>query len=159
MTIAQTLLPELDRETATDSVSTWRIHWRYTGVFPEPEEDTSPIVQEIADFLHMWSCIEAGFEALDASGQMAFRADPDLVPPVFQGFDGTREGEYQGTARYMIEHLECFAAFAGRDLEAHHPVVADYRRILKAFNPVWEPIDGARTLTLNELRMVLAYSA
>lgn len=132
-------------------------HWRYSGIFPEPEADTSPIVQEIADFMDMWARIEEAFKALAAPEQEAFRADQDLMPPVFQGFDGNCEGEYQGVAGFMIEHLECFAEFAGRDLESHHPVVAGYRRILKAFRPIRERIDGTRTLTLGELRTVLSW--
>jgi len=132
------------------------IQWRYSGIFPDPEVDTSPIVQEIADFLDMWSCLEEGFEALPAADQKAFREANDLIPPVFQGFDGKEEGDYLGVARFMIGHLECFTKFAGRDLEAYHPVVKGYRRVLKAFHPVRDRIDGARTLTVNELRTVLS---
>jgi hypothetical protein len=35
-------------------------------------------------------------------------------------------------------------------------VVPHYRRILKALDPVRERIEGSRTLTLGELRAVLA---
>lgn len=168
MNHAQTLLPEVDQE-----IARWRLpdrrfreaissghsasaHWRYPGIFPDPEVDTSPVVQEIADLLDMWSCIEEGFEALVPADQRAFREDNDLMPPVFQGFDGKVEGDYQGVAAFMIGHLECFRKFAGRDLESYHPVVEGYRRVLEAFRPIRERIDGARTLTVSELRTVLS---
>ncbi len=127
----------------------------HSGIFAGPEEDTSPLVQEIADFLDMWSCIEAGFRALDAPDQKAFREDKDLIPPVFQGFDGNEEGEYLAVAEFMIGHLERFAKFAGRDLESYHPVLEGYRQVLKAFHPIWERVGGTRTLTVSELRMIL----
>jgi len=123
----------------------------------EESADTSPIIQEVGDFLAMWACIEAGFQALPTAEQEACREDPDLVPAVFQGFDGNSEGEYLGAARFMIRHLACFSRFAGRDLESYHPVVPHYRRILQALDPVRERIEGERTLTLGELRTVLAH--
>jgi uncharacterized protein YfbU (UPF0304 family) len=151
MNIAQTLLPEFDQEIAGCRIPGGRFR-----IFPDPEADASPIVQEIADFLDMWSCLEDGFEALDAADQKAFREDDDLIPPVFQGFDGNEEGDYQGVAGFMIGHLACFTKFAGRDLESHHPVVEGYRRVLQAFHPVRDRIDGTRTLTVSELRAVLS---
>jgi len=168
MNLAQTLLPELDREIggcripdrrfreAISSGHTASVQRRYSGIFRDPEVDTSPVVQEIADFLDMWSCIEEGFEALAPADQGAFREGDDLIPPVFQGFDGNVEGDYQGVAGFMIGHLECFRKFAGRDLESYHPVLECYRRVLKAFRPVRDRIDGSRTLTVSELRTVLS---
>lgn len=122
----------------------------------EESADTSPIIQEVGDFLAMWACIEAGFQALATAEQEACREDPDLVPAIFQGFDGSSEGEYVGAARFLIRNLACFTPFEGRDLESYHPVVPHYRRILKALDPVRERIEGSRTLTLGELRAVLA---
>jgi len=155
MNTAQTLLPELDQRIA----GCRRFHGRYSGIFPDPEVDSSPIVQEIADFLDMWSCIEEGFEALAPADQQAFRENDELMPPVFQGFDGKKEGEYLGVARFMVGHLECFTKFAGRDLESYHPVVDGYRRVLKAFRAVRDRVDGTRTLTVNELGTVLSTQA
>lgn len=131
------------------------VPWRTSGGFPEPEDDPTTNVQEIADFLEMWSCIEEGFAALDASNQESIREDNELVPAVFQGFDGVYEGEYLATARFMIEHLERFAKFVGRHLESYHPMIEGYRRLLKAFRPIRERMDGNRTLTVGELRAVL----
>jgi len=138
------------------SGNTGSIHWRDPGIFPDPEQDTSPIVQEIANVLDMWSCIEEGFKALDPPDQKAFREDENLTPPVFQGFDGSHEGEYQGVARFMIGHLQCFTKFAGRDLESYHPVVERYRRVMQAYHPISEQMDGNRTLTVSELRTILS---
>jgi uncharacterized protein YfbU (UPF0304 family) len=138
--------------------TTGSIPWRYPGIFPDPEEDTSPIVQEIANVLDMWSCIEHGFEALDPSDQKAFREDETLIPPVFQGFDGNHEAEYQDVARFMIGRLPYFTKFAGRDMESYRPMVERYRRIMRAYLPVWERMDGTRTFTLSELRTILSGS-
>jgi len=59
-------------------------------------------------------------------------------------------------ARFPIRNLACFSPFEGRDLESYHPVVPHCRRILKTLNSIREPIEGTRTLTLGELRSVLA---
>lgn len=121
----------------------------------EAEDGGSPLSRDVAGFFEMWARIEEGFAALDASDQRAFREDKDLLPPVFQGFDGQCEGEYQRMARFMIEELGRFKGFAGRDLESYRPMVGRYRRLLEAFRPIWSRIEGRRPLTANELRAVL----
>lgn len=113
-------------------------------------------IHEVADFFDMWSRIEEGFAALEAPDQEAFRGDKDILPPVFQGFDGKGEREYKRAAQFMIANLERFEGFAGRDLESYHPVVACYRQVLEAFRPIWREVGGRRPLTAGELRAILA---
>ncbi len=134
----------------------WSNHPRFAGFPPEPKEDASPLVQEIADILHMWSCIEDAFAALAPGEQEAFRRDGNLLPAVFQGFDGRRERDYRSVASFLIEHIGCFARFSGRDLESYHPVAKSYRRLLEAFQPLWEGCGATRALTADELRLILS---
>lgn len=131
------------------------IHGPFPDALRAPEDGGSPIARDVAGFFEMWAHIEEGFAALDASDQRAFREDKDLVPPVFQGFDGQCEGEYQHMARFMIEELGRFKGFAGRDLESYHPMVGRYRQLLEAFRPIWSRTEGGRPLTADELRAVL----
>ena len=63
----------------------------------------------------------------------------------FAGFDGNNESEHLGIDRFLIESLDRFSSFEGRDLDSQAPLIRMYRRMLSAFEPI------RRTLTGGEL--------
>jgi uncharacterized protein len=124
----------------------WGLEWEYSGLF-HSHVDSTETVREVVDVLDMWDFLESGFEKLDKKGkdQLSKDADPFGKHVRFAGFDGNNETEHMGIARFMIEKMERFSRFKGRDLNSHHPSIDGYRRMLT----VWEPL--RKTLTGREL--------
>jgi len=149
-----TLDPDFIRK-AIHAGHNWALAWKYPGLFPDREEDDPPVVREVVDFLEMWSSIEESHQALDPAAKASI-LDGNLMPPIFRGFDGNHETEYLGVARFIVNYLERFEEFAGRDLNSHHSVVPRYRKMLEAFRPIWEKNAGHRTMNADELKQVLA---
>ncbi len=149
-----TLDPDFIRK-AVHGGYNWALAWKYPGLFPDQEEDDPPVVGEVVDFLEMWSFIEDSYQALDPAAQASIQ-EGNLMSPVFHGFDGNHETEYLGVARFIVNYLERYEEFAGRDLNSHHRVVPRYRKMLEVFKPIWEEIAGHRTMNADELKQVLA---
>ena len=74
--------------------------------------------------------------------RVAAEADPFGTRVVFPGFDGNDEGEYLGIARFLINEMERFSEFTGRDLNSHRPLVDAYRRMIKVFEPISNNLIG-----------------
>ncbi len=97
----------------------------------------------------MWRWIESVYERLDADAKERVSVEvsnDEGKSPQFHGFDGNEEGEYLGVARMLIDHLDRFAEFSGRDLNTHHNTTGHYESMLAAFERVKE----ARSLGLYE---------
>ena len=54
----------------------------------------------------------------------------------FSGFDGNNELEYISVARFLIDHLDSFTDFKGRDLNSHMPSIDRYSRMFLVFEPM-----------------------
>ena len=62
--------------------------------------------------------------------------------PKFPGFDANNEAEHLGIARFLIDDLERFSRFAGRELNSHAQSIDGYRRMLQVFLPMRETLVG-----------------
>ena len=135
--------------------NTWGFEWKYSGIF-DSSEPAPPEVNEVVNFLDMWDFIEEAYENFDAAqkADLEKKADPLGKDPRFSGFDGNNECEYMGTARFMMEQLDRFTRFKGRDLNSHMPSVAGYRRMYETFEPIRRTLFDRR-LSVNELASVL----
>ena len=113
----------------------WSIHWKYSGI-PFENEETPEIVKEVLDILDMWSTIEYSYRELseDDKKYLEKEAEPFGKDPKFIGFDGNNETEYMSTASFIVNKLERFEEFAGRDFNSHCPLVEAYRRMLRVFD-------------------------
>ena len=115
----------------------WAASWALPGVFHGHEDDPRD-VSFVVDVLDMWNFIERGYEQLSAAEKA--KIEEDAAPlgkhVRFMGFDGNNEAELIGIARFLIEKLNRFTAFKGRELNAHMPTRDTYARMLR----VWEPI-------------------
>ena len=106
------------------SNNTWSIPWKYVGI-PFEEQETPEIVKEVLDILDMWSMIERSYANLsEASKQFVDKeAAPFGKDPMFRGFDGNNESEYLGTASFLVNDLDRFEEFKGRDFNSHCPSI------------------------------------
>ena len=73
---------------------------------------------------------------------LAFEVGPWAERVVFAGFDGNNESSQLGIARFLIEDMDRFEKFKGRDLNAHHPTEARYRQMVKLFAPMRATLIG-----------------
>jgi uncharacterized protein YfbU (UPF0304 family) len=118
--------------------NTWGLKWKFTGVFDDTE-GAPPIVGEVSDILDMWSFIESCYAQLSPEDKKRVEKE---VPyhgknPKFPGFDGNNETEHMGVAEFLIDDLERFSMFKGRDLNSHMPYsLAGYQRMLEVFLPL-----------------------
>lgn len=129
--------------------------WKYTGLF-HSHQDAETVVSEVVNILDMWSFLERGFAELSKKDRdrVAAEAEPFGKHVVFTGFDGNGEGEYIGVTRCLINELDRFTEFKGRDLNAHMPTIDTHRRMLLVFEPVRMNLVG-RSLNAAEIIQLL----
>lgn len=115
----------------------WGIRWKYSGIPFEPAEDP-PVVREVVDILDMWSFIEFAYAKLtdEQKKRLAEVAKPFGENPRFTGFDGNNESEYMSAAMFLVNQLDRFQEFKGRDFNCHHPSLDAHRRMLAVFEPL-----------------------
>lgn len=131
----------------------WAPKWKFQSVFHEEKDDPRE-VRYVVDVLDMWTFIEAGFERLSKDEQRAL--EEESGPVKFRGFDGNYETSALGIASFLIEKMNRFACFAGRDLNSHHPTETRYRDMLRSFRGMREKLVG-RSLDKKELAELLAH--
>ena len=111
----------------------WGLDWQYS-LFQEREDETET-VKEVLEILEMWEFVELGFQALPKDDQRLVEQEAERSP-IFRGFDGNNENKHFSIARFLIDDLERFQSFKGRDLNSHWPVINNYRRMLVQFEPM-----------------------
>ncbi len=121
----------------------WGLSWEYSGLFHD-HVDSDSVVSEVVDVLDMWSLMENGYASLSETDKqrIAVEADPFGKHVVFSGFDGNNETEHYSVARFMIDDLERFSGFKGRELNSHAPLMESYRRMLALFEPMRRTLIG-----------------
>jgi uncharacterized protein YfbU (UPF0304 family) len=119
------------------SGNAWALRWQYPGIF-DSKETSESVRKEVLNILDLWSFIEWGYEALSKADKdrVAKEGEPFGSDVYFRGFDGNNEGEYLNIAAFLIDHLNRFTKFTGRDLNSHAPSVEAYRRMWVAFEPM-----------------------
>jgi len=133
----------------------WALDWEYPGIF-HGHEDARTVVSEVVDILDMWSFLEDGFGKLSRKDKdrVAAEAEPFGKQVVFTGFDGNNEGEHMRIADFLINELDRFSKFEGRDLNAHMPTIETHRRMLSLFEPIRANLTG-RDLNAAEIIEIL----
>ncbi len=120
----------------------WALEWE-TGVFHRHDDDRR-ILEEVVDILDMWDFLESGYESLSKAEK---RRVADEVGPLgenvkFLGFDGNNESEHMHIAHFLVNNMQRFTRFSGRELNSHCPVVESYRRMYAQFSPARKNIVG-----------------
>lgn len=115
----------------------WGIKWKYSGI-PFSESEDPEVVKEVLDILDMWSSIERSYAELNATEKEQLKNKLGTLgeAPRFRGFDGNNEGEHIGTALFLVNELDRFSEFKGRDFNCHHPSIDMHQRMLSAFEPI-----------------------
>jgi len=133
----------------------WGLKWKLSGVF-HGHEDADETVSEVVDVLDMWSFLESGYENLSKKdkARVGTEAEPLGKHVKFSGFDGNNESEHIGVARFLIEQLDRFTCFKGRDLNSHMPSIDAYRRMSAVFEPMRRTLTG-RELNADEIIAIL----
>jgi uncharacterized protein len=133
----------------------WALEWEYPGIYHN-HQDHYPNVSEVVNVLDMWSFIEESFAALGAPSKatLAKDADPFGTHVRFMGFDGNSEAEHVSITRFLVEKMDRFSIFKGRDFNSHVPLRANYLTMLKIFDPIRATLVG-RTLSVAELTRLL----
>ena len=119
----------------------WSIPWKYSGIPFEPQESPK-IVKEVLDILDMWSVIERSYANLSEVDKKFVEeaAAPFGKDPAFRGFDGNNETDHMGVASFLVNELDRFEEFKGRDFNSHCPSIDTYNRMLSAYKPIMEKI-------------------
>ncbi len=130
----------------------WGLEWKYSGIF-HGHEDSKRVVSEVGDVLDMWWFIEQSYGKLSKQDKerVEKEAEPFGKHVVFQGFDGNYESEHLGIASFLINKLDRFADFKGRDLNSHAPSIDGYRRMVRAFEPMRQGLGGGSLLSAGKI--------
>lgn len=149
---------EIDHNFIRDAIfdqQTWAIPWKLSGI-PFDEQETPRHVKHVFDILQMWSIIEYSYAELtdENKTRLALEAEPFGRNPVFRGFDGNNETEYLVAADFIINRLERFEEFKGRDLNSHAPSIPTYSRMLSVFDDIFSSNMG-NPLSTEQLATVL----
>ena len=109
----------------------WALQWKYHGFDEDPVDEN--LASEVADILDMWDFIELSYEELSKEDQEALERYH-----TFDGFDYNDSEEVQcaGVADLLINRLNRWKNFAGRDLNSHIPSLDRHRRMLSRFTPM-----------------------
>jgi uncharacterized protein YfbU (UPF0304 family) len=121
----------------------WAPLWKMTGVFHR-HADRPEDVSFVVDVLDMWSFIEGAHAKLSKAekDRVAAEAGTYGKHAKFAGFDGNNESSLVSIARFLIDDMDRFTEFKGRELNSHSPSAERYRRMLERFEPMRETLDG-----------------
>lgn len=136
----------------------WALDWQYPGMFGEDSVTAEEIVWEVCDVLNMWSFIERSHARFskEEKKQVEVAAPPFGDDVRFRGFSVNDEIEHYSTANFLINKLERFAEFSGRELNSHFPFLGGYRRMLVVFKPLRPTLLGRNNLSVSEVVDLLA---
>jgi len=134
----------------------WSIPWKYP-VIPFEEQETPEVVKEVLDILDMWDFIEHSYERLSDKDKayLEKEAAPFGKSPKFPGFDGNNETTHMGTASFIVNELDRFVEFKGRDFNSHCPSLDSYRRMLSVFEGIRRNMNF-NSLSARDLASILA---
>lgn len=129
----------------------WGITWEMSGIFHNHVDDPHR-VSLVVSVLDTWNFIERAYAGY--SDELKEQLEDALGPfgrsPTFMGFDGNNEAEYVGIARFLVDKLNRFERFKGRDLNSHIPTVARYSDMAQRFDSIRSNLDG-RELNVSEM--------
>lgn len=121
----------------------WAPKWKMTGVFHD-HVDNPRDVKHVVNVLDMWSFIEEAYERFSDAHKTAIA---EQVGPLgkhvrFTGFDGNYESSQMSIAMFLVDDMDRFSRFKGRDLNSHHPTYERYQRMVELFEPMRSALFG-----------------
>ncbi len=105
----------------------------------------------------MWWLIEQSYAKLSKydKERVEKEAEPFGKHVAFRGFDGNYEGKHLSVASFLINKLDGFADFKGRELNSHMPSIDGYRRMVQAFEPMKRGLGGGSLLSAAQIIALL----
>ena len=115
-------------------------------------KDRTAVASEVSEILDMWSAIERGYKHLSVEERRVVEAEAGPLGRGvrFSGFDVASEIDYRDAAHHLIEVTGLFDRFQGRNLDAHMPALAGYRRMLRLYGPM-RSVKGDRRLDVRQI--------
>ena len=137
----------------------WAPRWDMQGLFHDHEDDLRD-VRLVVDILDMWSFVESAHSKLSKKekDRVEKEAEPFGKNVQLLGFDGNNESAHMGIAQFLIEKMNRFTRFKGRDLNSHMPTLSTYSRTLSKFAPiraglVGTGLDAGQLITILKAKM------
>lgn len=140
-------------------VAVWKdefaIAWAHNEIFDD--SDTPEDFKFVVEVVDMWSFIESAVADLDQDGRTALEREAGVwgKNPKFQGFDGNNETDLMSYVGLLVEDLNRFSEFKGRDFNSHVPLAARYAAMLEKFKSIRSVILDRGGATVDELAEVL----
>jgi uncharacterized protein len=93
---------------------------------PQAHVDSKISVDLVYSTLDMWSIIEEAYNGFTAEETQLVKDGLGEfgIKPKFQGFDGNHETEYLSITRFIVDKLERYQIFKGRDFNSHSPMIS-----------------------------------
>lgn len=119
------------------SDNAWALAWQYPGIY-ENAPETPAQVKFVAEVLSMWECIELHYEELDPAQRQHLA---ELAPvfgkgPVFRGFDGNNEAKERSIVGILVNDLNRWEIFEGRDTNSHVQLSDAYTRMYEVYERI-----------------------
>lgn len=142
---------------AIHSENTWALDWEMPGIVGGDNEPTPPLVQDVVNYLDMWSFLEEAYGTFDPPTRehVARKAESFGRYVRFPGFDGNNESKALSIARILVNDMGRFSRFKGRDLNSHAPIMPSYVRMLKVFSTIRPSLSSTRSLSPEQVIAVL----
>jgi len=129
----------------------WAPVWEMNGLFHK-HADRPADVSLVVDVLDMWDFVEARIEkATPEEAERLKAANYDFLPK-FSGFDGNNETSLMSIARFLVEKMDRFSRFQGRDFNSHTPTAGRYGRMARLFEATMRPRLGfGREISIDQI--------
>lgn len=146
-----------DAETDADFVAEsiygghyWAPTWEMSGLFHKHADRPADLTL-VLDTLDAWDFIEGAIEKLSEADIEKLKAANHGYVPKFAGFDGNNESTLMSIARFIVEKMDRFSRFKGRDFNSHAPTAERYRRMAAAFAPMRVGLGFGRELGVDQI--------
>ncbi|MDH1335822.1 YfbU family protein [Comamonas thiooxydans] len=128
----------------------WAPTWEMQGLFHN-HSDRPEDVSFVVAVLDAWTFIEEGLEKLSTEEREAIKASNYGHIPSFHGFDGNNESELMSIARFLVEKMQRFTRFKGRDFDSHAPKIESYRRLVQYFEVIRPTLGFGKSLNAEQI--------
>ncbi|EPG2416317.1 YfbU family protein [Stenotrophomonas maltophilia] len=148
--------PDFIKKVAIDGHE-FAIPFEHSGAFSSSDHELPEEFRFVINVLDMWSFIEDGLKNLDSAGRAALEAAAGkfALTAKFDGFDGNGETELMAYTRLLVDDLNRFSEFRGRNFNSHSMRAARYAAMHSVFEPIRDLTLGERELNAEELAQIL----
>lgn len=148
---------EYDAELISDAILTgneWAIDLEYGDLLSSKIDDHR--FEFVSDVLQMCTVVEGSYAQM-TDDEKAMIAEGTKFNPekAFFGFDGNNESEYVSFARFYVTRINRFPWFSEREFNSHIHSVDTYKRMLRIFNDVYDPVYGDDHLNAQQIISIM----